>query len=942
MVFEPTKTLEAASHSVSITMCHKLSIVVHEHFNQSIGSSIAPTKVGEMAEDDDLFEAIAHLFDGPNDVDATSDSMWMSLLANEEDGGQSDAPQASISMVASHPEKRRATSGHNWNKSRETRRQELLFLRKSVPQLEDVVAQLRQRHEKRSKSARGEDVKARRSVWAAIAARQLDERRKAEETNTQLRVLLANQTKLTRSLERIVMRPSAVEGFKECGVLVPRRSCGSSTHQCDPNLRQEMLQKVEANYNEVDALFERLHLQDEEQPSGHLQVRRDDKSGYLETYQLEILPVNVQVAGDLVWQHYAEHMSRVPFRQYYERTTMAGDVTEDTIIERIGVELLSGETVTATTRELQVMRRYTEENRVVIVWYCTMRPVTYSNQEVNPVDSLERGYMVFEPPKTLDPESHSVLKLCITQSRCDQGIEEDELQRKATECMFAHGVTMASTLHRSIENMLLERRKTHPFYKQKEQTKTESPVLGRLKMVRLSFRSCMPPATIIFAEGLRSSASVSQTRQTPLPKMTSDDEMFEAIARPFGEDTAAETTSDALLMRLLEDSDEGSHTEPMLASTAIGSATRASKKKARRPGYNPNQARDARRHELLQLQKTVQQLEGVAAQLRNRKSDEVAVNNDTVVRHSVWKSIAARQLEERRRAEETNMKLQILLADQTKLAKRLERMVMRPSTMQGYERCGLLKPRRSYVPPRHHYDPSVCTEMLHEVEENYNEIDALFERLQLQDAEESSGGLQIRRDDTRGRLESFLQEILPVNAQLAATLVWQNYAEHMSRAPFRQYYERTAQVDDVTEDTIVERVGVELHTSDTIMITSLQVMRRYTEEDRVVIVWYSTVRPGMLSGQNVTSMDFLERGYLVFETPKTLDPESHSVLKMCVTLCRSTDDISNDDEVQRKVSECMFIDGIAMASTLHRSIENMLMERAKSHSLVQDNQKESM
>ncbi|TMW60458.1 hypothetical protein Poli38472_000500 [Pythium oligandrum] len=416
-----------------------------------------------------------------------------------------------------------------------------------------------------------------------------------------------------------------------------------------------------------------------------------------------------------------------------------------------------------------------------------------------------------------------------------------------------------------------------------------------------------------------------------------EDEMFEAIASLFEDPVEGEVTPDAIWMSILDEDDELERLETLQASGRAGTASQAEKRK-RRARDNPNKARDARRHELLHLRSTVAQLEDVVTQLRQQheaKGGSNPVGRNVMIRRSVWEPIAARQLEERRRAEELNTQLRILLADQTRLTKSLERMVTKPSTMQGFETCGLLKPRRSFVPPSYKYDPSVCKDMLREVESNYNEVDALFERLHLKDEEHSSGNLQVHRDEKSGYLESYQLEVLPVNVQVAADLVWQHYAEHMSRVPFRQYYERTAAADDVTEDTIIERIGVELQSSETITTTSLQVMRRYTEENRVVIVWYCIMRPVMCASQNVATVDFLERGYMVFETPKALDPASHSILKMCVTLCRSHDGFRDDDELQRKVDECMFMDGIAMASTLHRSIENMLLERCRSHSFYQ-------
>lgn len=126
-------------------------------------------------------------------------------------------------------------------------------------------------------------------------------------------------------------------------------------------------------------------------------------------------------------------------------------------------------------------------------------------------------------------------------------------------------------------------------------------------------------------------------------------------------------------------------------------------KKAKSGGYNSNRARDERKEELIYLRKTVQDMETCLVQLKAAKArglSSSACNTPASslpsglregvvsvrapvpsyglpVSSSVWQDMAVRQGVERRKAEQENVRLHVLLEAQIKMAKSLEKMLQK-------------------------------------------------------------------------------------------------------------------------------------------------------------------------------------------------------------------------------------------------------------------------
>lgn len=71
-------------------------------------------------------------------------------------------------------------------------------------------------------------------------------------------------------------------------------------------------------------------------------------------------------------------------------------MSHDTVIENLGIELTANAT-RADFHIRQVVRRYVEPNRVIIVWMGMVEPVRFANKPFSSYGFRSKGYIVCEP-----------------------------------------------------------------------------------------------------------------------------------------------------------------------------------------------------------------------------------------------------------------------------------------------------------------------------------------------------------------------------------------------------------------------------------------------------------------------------------------------------------------------------------------------------------------
>lgn len=131
------------------------------------------------------------------------------------------------------------------------------------------------------------------------------------------------------------------------------------------------------------------------------------------------------------------------------------EITDDTIIESFGVQLTAKRT-TGDFRCCQVLRRYVEQGRVLIVWRSTLFPVEFSSQPTSGICFREQGYIVIRQPTAMDA-NFALMQSCfiMTPEVDDQIPEQQNTVGQLTDFLLDSIARKLGLSHQMIENSLM-------------------------------------------------------------------------------------------------------------------------------------------------------------------------------------------------------------------------------------------------------------------------------------------------------------------------------------------------------------------------------------------------------------------------------------------------------------------------------------------------------
>ncbi|KAG6622749.1 M96 mating-specific protein family [Phytophthora cinnamomi] len=332
-----------------------------------------------------------------------------------------------------------------------------------------------------------------------------------------------------------------------------------------------------------------------------------------------------------------------------------------------------------------------------------------------------------------------------------------------------------------------------------------------------------------------------------------------------------------------------SATQPLLASPIPTPGQSPNHKKRR--NYNPNKARDDLKRELTYLRGEAEELETKLHQLQSLKVAKTSDGSSASTRQItcnqnrtpfVWEQACARQLECRLRSERENAHLKMLLEGQVQVARSLEKLLNTRTNLHSSETSGSKRTTRIQVSRTGSevVDAAVFEELADGVEASYRDVERVFESSGLELTNVSSRKAQMRDGKDGMLLEIFDSKVLPFSMHTTGEAWWRRW-NHFN--PNRGSCYRL----ESTDDTIVEHFGMEM--SDSKAKTSAkfyvqQILRRYVEEDRVVVVWQSHIEPLEFSHKKLAGIRFREKGYVVIK-PHEVSPadkdEAYTLVKTC-------------------------------------------------------------
>ncbi|KAE8985249.1 hypothetical protein PR003_g23052 [Phytophthora rubi] len=372
--------------------------------------------------------------------------------------------------------------------------------------------------------------------------------------------------------------------------------------------------------------------------------------------------------------------------------------------------------------------------------------------------------------------------------------------------------------------------------------------------------------------------------------------------------------------------------------------------KPNRPlSYNPNRAREQQRKELLYLREKVVEMEQELTALQGTRrpktfseveGDEADAGGVTASSGfrapDVWKEMASHQLEQRLKSERENRRLKAVLEGQIKIGKSLAKLLEATSTTQPMESC-LQRTRRMHASAPDRTGPGIFAELMAGVDESYREVDDVFAANGLGEMESSFSDAKMRVGPDGVYMEIFANKVLPFDVVSTGTAAWEFFANSMEHMPFRFFYQKDPQNLETTDDTIVESFGMELHANGTQADFRVkQILRRYVEEDRVVIVWRSFIDPVEFSGAPLRGAEFREKGYIVVRRPRGM-AENFALLQTYYLIHPETPvhSLSEDGAITGSLTDFVLSGTAANIAAGHQMIENILFNEAmKTHSRV--------
>jgi hypothetical protein len=247
------------------------------------------------------------------------------------------------------------------------------------------------------------------------------------------------------------------------------------------------------------------------------------------------------------------------------------------------------------------------------------------------------------------------------------------------------------------------------------------------------------------------------------------------------------------------------------------------------------------------------------------------------------------------------------------------------------ETCGSKRAKRVHLPPTNaHTDAAIYDELNAGVDESYHEVDAVFEANGLDHMETSHRDAQVRDGVDGMYLEVFANKVLPFDMRTTGEAVWQHFkgTEHNATRLARSYYSKKTE-DMSTQDTMVERFGLEMHANNTQADFHVkQILRRYVEKDRVVIVWRSRIEPLEFSNKPLSGINFVEKGYVVIKPPSTMSHD-FTLLQTCYIITPDLSDKTlNEDAQTGALTEFVLSSTAANITASHEMIENVLLDQA--------------
>ncbi|KAG1703294.1 hypothetical protein DVH05_008203 [Phytophthora capsici] len=358
------------------------------------------------------------------------------------------------------------------NRARNGRKLEIAYLREKVGQLETELQSVQERSSLVSRPSTGqrehpagqyetgEQLSTRLDTWRDFAEQQRSKREEAERENVRLKLVLASQIKIAKGLESILVK-RAQQQISECSASIQKRvdvSCPSGDtldFRADAADFQGLLQYLDDAYSQVDAVLAANGLAWKEMTLHDVQMREGVNGMYLEVFSNKVMPFGLHATAEATWNYFKG--SKKHRGTLYAKEAQNLD-TPYTVIEHFSKELVAGNSST-DVRIKQIIRRYVEPHREVVVWVASISPVDMTQKPFGGFTSRHRSYAVIKRARMSTPQHEMSLLQLVSHGMLDTEtgtIYDPKYVRAITDFLLNDAARNIKADQQLIENVLMD------------------------------------------------------------------------------------------------------------------------------------------------------------------------------------------------------------------------------------------------------------------------------------------------------------------------------------------------------------------------------------------------------------------------------------------------------------------------------------------------------
>ncbi|KAF1773465.1 hypothetical protein GQ600_14013 [Phytophthora cactorum] len=266
---------------------------------------------------------------------------------------------------------------------------------------------------------------------------------------------------------------------------------------------------------------------------------------------------------------------------------------------------------------------------------------------------------------------------------------------------------------------------------------------------------------------------------------------------------------------------------------------------------------------------------------------------------SVWRKVARRQLEGKKRAERENEKLRHMVEGQLTIVQNLEKLLGKRSAM---EESGAWANERKRVRVEYEAENVIFDRILRQLDEQFKQTDAAFRQNDFARKKTNGQHMQVKPDGIYGMFMEFLaSKILPFEVHTTAKQFWRCMAQ-----PHLKLRDGHYSLIDGTEDTLSAKMAFTVqHKQHQVLKDAWFAVKRFIEEDRCVFVWAcETEVKGTLS--SAQSMRHRDMGWT--SLPEVM-PRSQEELMLLTDIVTSSF-LENLDGIHQSVEDALIEDAM--------------------------------